>query len=136
MRSRLGWLAVLGSVLFSSCLLVTPAWAQDYELIITRAYEDILGRKPDQGGLRNYRAKMIDENWSERDVRDDLRKSGEYRTKGVDLVIKRAYQDLLNRDPDRGGMENYRKRMLDENWDERKVREDIRKSDEYRRKNR
>lgn len=108
--------------------------AQDYERIITRAYEDILGRQPDQDGMRHFRSRMIDERWDEARVRAALRASDEYRVRQIDLVIHRAYDDLLRRKPDRQGQENYRHKMLREGWDEQRVRQDIMNSDEYRRR--
>ena len=119
----------------AAVLSVSQAWAgEDYERVITRAYEDILNRKPDAGGMRNYRIKMIDEGWSEQDVRNDLRNSTEAKQGNVDQIIRRAYQDLLGRDPDRTGMENYRKMIRDKGWSEQDVRNSIRESQEYRNK--
>ncbi|MDD2236475.1 MAG: hypothetical protein PHG65_04630 [Kiritimatiellae bacterium] len=119
----------------AAMLCATQARAgEDYERIITRAYEDILNRKPDTGGLRNYRIKMIDEGWSEQDVRNDLRNSTEAKKGDVDQIIRRAYQDLLGRDPDRAGFDNYRKMIRDKDWSEQDVRNSIRESQEYRNK--
>lgn len=50
--------------------------------IIRRAYLDVLGREADPEGLRFYRGRVLDKNWSEGDVRDALRKSDEYRKTG------------------------------------------------------
>jgi hypothetical protein len=127
---------VLAAVVMFGCLFsVQNADADtDYERIINRAYEDILGRKADPSGMRMYRVRMIDEGWSEGDVRNDLRNSPEYKNKKVDLIIKRAYQDLLGRDPDRAGYEKYRQRLVEVGWDEEDVRRNIRESQEYRNK--
>ncbi len=127
---------ILGYVIgMSAMLCASQVWAgEDYERIITRAYEDVLNRKPDPGGMRNYRIKMIDEGWSEEDVRNDLRKSGEAKKSDVDLIIKRAYQDLLGRNPDRGGYDQYSRHLRDDGWSEEDVRNDIRKSQEYKNK--
>ena len=46
--------------------------------VIRRASEDILHREPDQQGLRHYRTEMIDNGWTEQDVRQALRKSTEH----------------------------------------------------------
>ena len=129
------WIPAVSAIV-SLCAATAPALAQDYEKMITRAYDDVLGRKPDPSGMRTYRSKMIDEGWNEKDVRNDLRKSAEFRVGDVDVVIRRAYEDLLGRKPDKSGLEMYRKRMLEDRWDERRVRDDIRKSEEYRKKNR
>ncbi len=110
------------------------AQAQDYERIITRAYEDVLGRQPDKEGMRHFRSRMIDERWDEARVRAALRESEEYRLRQIDVVINRAYDDLLRRKADRKGQGTYRHKMLREGWDEQRVRQDIMNSDEYRRR--
>ena len=49
--------------------------------IIRRAYRDVLGREVDPSGLKQFRSKLLDKNWTEGDVRDALRRSDEYRNK-------------------------------------------------------
>ncbi|PTN31543.1 hypothetical protein [Desulfonatronum sp. SC1] len=129
-RRLLVGLIVVGVFLLAG----VSAQAQDYERIITRAYEDILGRQPDKEGMRHFRSRMIDERWDEARVRAALRDSDEYRLRQIDVVINRAYDDLLRRKPDRHGQETYRRKMLREGWDEQRVRQDIMNSDEYRRR--
>jgi len=53
----------------------------------------------------------------------------------ADRIIRIAYQDILDREPDTPGLRLYRNRMLDEGWTEAKVREALRKSPEYRTRN-
>jgi hypothetical protein len=122
----------------SLCVFPLPnALAErDPTTIVTEAYEDILGRKPDTDGLRAYRSHIIDDGWSEEDVRNDLKKSTEYQGKKYDKIIKEAYQDILGRNPDRNGLESYRRHMIDDGWSEKDVRNDLRNSDEYKRKHR
>jgi hypothetical protein len=50
--------------------------------IVRRAYLDVLGREADPEGLRFYRGRVLEKNWTEGDVRDALRKSDEYRKTG------------------------------------------------------
>jgi len=110
----------------------------DPDRIIRRAYRDILQREPDPDGLRHYRIEMIDNGWTEQDVRRALRTSAEHekvRQESADRVVRRAYQDLLGREPDEGGLTRYRTEMLRNGWTERDVREAIRRSPEYREKN-
>lgn len=114
---------------------VPSARADRYDDEITRAYQDLLGRKPDPAGLTRYHIKMIDEGWSQEDVRRDIRSSQEYRSKGVDEVINRAYQDLLGRRADSSGFNFYKKKMVEDGWSERDVRNGIRESEEYKKKN-
>ena len=111
--------------------------ALDTNAIITRGYEDILGRKPDPAGMRSYRRHIIQEGWSEQDVREALRQSPEYRsttrrTTSADRIIRRAYQDVLKREPDPSGLDTYRRAILENGWDEQDVRQALRRSDERR----
>lgn len=108
-------------------------YSDDPDAIVRRAYEDILNREPDQEGLRLYRSKIIDNNWSEKDVRNDLRHSKEYKgqtPEKADMIIRRAYQDVLGRDADAAGLATYRSKLLYEGWSERDVRSDLKDSQE------
>jgi len=105
--------------------------------IVRRAYQDILGREPDPEGLRNYRSKIIDDGWLEQDVREALRRSDEYasmdrRTASADRIIRRAYRDILHREPDPSGLETYRRNIIENGWDEHDVRQALRTSPEKR----
>jgi TorA maturation chaperone TorD len=110
---------------------------EDPEKIIRRAYDDILHREPDREGLRSYRSKMIDDGWTERDVREALRKSAEYekeKEESADKIIRRAYKDVFGREPDTNGLRSYRNEILHHGWDEHDVREALKRSPEYREK--
>lgn len=58
--------------------------------------------------------------------------NGGGRPVNVDRIISRAYEDLLDREPDPAGLREYRRRMIDDGWGEAEVREAIRRSPEYR----
>lgn len=100
--------------------------------IVRRAYEDLFGRAPDPAGLRHYRSMIIDQGWTDRMLRDHLRRSDEYRGPGVDRIIQRAYEDVLRRAPDPSGLRTYRRLLLEEEWTEQQLRDHLRRSDEYR----
>jgi hypothetical protein len=108
----------------------------DPDVIIKRAYQDILNREPDREGQRYYRGLIIDQGWTERMVRDHIRKGDEFRGPVVDRMIKRAYNDLLGRDPDAGGLQVYRRHIIDKNWTEAQLRDAIRAGDEYKNRQR
>ena len=111
---------------------------QDPEQVVRRAYQDILHREPDGAGLRLYRNRMIDEDWSEQDVREALRKSPEFAQRGsesADKIVRRAYQEVLGRAPDTNGLYSYRNRVLNQGWDEHDVVEALRRSPEFRERN-
>ncbi|MBI2813833.1 MAG: hypothetical protein HYX71_06080 [Opitutae bacterium] len=107
---------------------------EEPDLVIRRAYLDLLARAPDPGGQRTYRSLIIDQGWSERMVRDHLRRSDEFRREGADRIIRRAYLDVLGREPDPTGLKHQRRNLLEKNWTEGDVRDDLRRSDEYRQK--
>jgi hypothetical protein len=74
-------------------------------------------------------------------VRDALRKSPEYRQKTTmtpakaEEVVRRAYQSVLEREPD-AGSRRYVDKVLREKWTQQDVERELRKSAEYRNKNR
>ena len=102
-----------------------------------RAYQDILDREPDSAGLRLYRSRIIDDGWSESDVRDALRKSPEFREKNTMTmaraqdIVRRAYLSVLNREPD-GGSSGYVNRVLRDHWTQQDIERELRRSAEYR----
>lgn len=139
--------------------------------IIRRAYQDILNREPDPGGLDTYRRDIIDRGWDEQDVRQALRKSNERRgevrgNNGNDAgrnnssnntdrrnnndnaranamtdaaasdIVRRAYNSVLNREPDANGMRDYKARVMNDRWSEQQVMNALRNSDEYKSKHR
>jgi hypothetical protein len=111
----------------------------DADRIVRRAYEDILGREPDTAGLRLYRSRVIDDGWSEEQVRDALRKSPEFREKNTmtraraQEIVRRAYRSVLDREPD-AGSRGYIDRILRGHWTQQDVERELRKSAEYRKK--
>src|SRR5438876_594377 len=55
-----------------------------------------------------------------------------FRTASADRIIRRAYQDILGREPDPAGLRNYRRAILEEGWDEQDVRQALIRSPERR----
>jgi hypothetical protein len=53
----------------------------DAEAMVRRAYLSVLNREPDEGGLRDYTAKVVNEGWTEAQVIRALRESDEYRNR-------------------------------------------------------
>jgi hypothetical protein len=110
----------------------------DPDRIVRRAYQDVLGREPDDSGLREYRSRIIDDGWTERQVREALRDSPEYRDKTTmtrakaEAIVRRAYLAVLNREPDAGGSAGYINAVLRNNWSQQDVERELRKSPEYR----
>lgn len=111
--------------------------------MIERAFSDVLRRSPDDQEFRRYRVRVHEDHWSEDDIRADLRARFDYRSHSerssrdrgaydVDRVIRSAYQDILGREPDSEGLRSYRRRMTDEGWTERQLREALRESREHK----
>ena len=115
--------------------------SRNAELIVRRAYQDILERDPDPTGMRIYRSHIIDDGWTEQEVREDLRRSPEFREKRewtrakAEELVRQAYLTVLNRQPDAGSRGYvaavFRKRMTRED-----VERELRNSPEYRNRNR
>ena len=108
--------------------------AADADRIVRRAYEDVLGREPDEAGLRQYRSRIIDDGWSEKDVRQSITTSPEFlkvRRQRAEDIVRRAYRSVLNRDID-AGAEGYIQNVLRDNWSQEQVERALRNSAEFR----
>jgi hypothetical protein len=118
---------------------------READRIVRRAYQDVLNREPDAEGMRVYRSRIIDEGWTEQQVREALRDSAEYRgnvrgNPGVrgamtreraTEVVRRAYLSVLNREPD-AGAEGYIEQVMRQGWTEEDVARELRRSPEFR----
>ena len=107
------------------------------EQIIRRAYQDILQRNPDPEGMRTYRSRIIDDGWTEQDVRQALRDSPEYREQNTmtmakaQEIVRQAYLSVLNREPDPAAR-NYIEQVYRRRMTQQQVEAELRKSPEYR----
>lgn len=101
------------------------------ELIVQRAYREVLNRPADPEGLRTYRDRLMHEGWSERQIVEQLQRSGEARGVNADEAIRSAYRDVLGRDPDANGLAHYRAKWRD-GWTQGQIRDDLRRSHEGR----
>ena len=118
---------------------------READRIVRRAYQDVLNREPDTEGLRVYRSRIIDDGWTEQQVREALRDSPEYRanvrgnpgSRGAMTreraaeVVRRAYLSVLNREPD-AGAEGYIEQVVRQGWTEEDVARELRRSPEFR----
>jgi hypothetical protein len=107
------------------------------EQIVRRAYQDVLQREPDPAGMRTYRSRMIDDGWTEQDVRQALRESPEFRelntmtmAKAQDIV-RQAYLSVLKREPDEGAR-GYVEAVYRRTMTREQVERELRNSPEYR----
>jgi hypothetical protein len=112
---------------------------EDPDVLVRRAYQDVLQRDPDPVGLRTYRSHVIDDGWTEEQVRSSLRRSPEFRelttmTRAkAQEIVRRAYLAVLKREPD-GGAEGYINNVLRDKWSQQDVERELRKSPEFRNK--
>lgn len=125
------------------------------DVTINQAFQNALHRTPDDYELRRYRTRVIEDHWSQRDIENDLRGRRDYwshsdresRSRSsdwdrshysykddydVDRMIRRAYQDILGRDPDAEGLRTARINVIDRNWTEKQLRDSLRNSPEKR----
>ena len=108
----------------------------DAERLVTRAYRELLQREPNAAELRHHRDAITDQDWDRAEVYDDIRASREYRSLEAERIIERTYRDLLGRAPDPSGRAKWRRKLMDDDWSEGRLRDEIRRSDEYRRRER
>jgi len=106
----------------------------DPDKVIKTVFDDMLGRSPNAGEQREFHGRFVDSGWNEKMLRDHLRTDDRYRNESANSIVRRAYLDVLGREPDAGGLGSYRKKLLDKNWTESDVKDDLRKSAEYRNK--
>jgi hypothetical protein len=108
------------------------------ERIVRRAYQDVLQREPDQSGMRQYRSRIIDDGWTEQQVREALRNSPEYKQlhtmtwPKAQEIVRQAYLNVLKREPDAAGSRGYVERVFRDKWTQADVERELRKSPEYR----
>ena len=111
--------------------------SQSPDAIVRRAYQDVLERDPDSVGMRTYRSHIIDDGWTEQQVREALRQSPEYLEKTrmtrakAEQIVRNAYLAILNREPD-AGSRNYVERVLRDHWSQADVERELRRSPEHR----
>lgn len=101
------------------------------EMIVQRAFREVLNRPADPEGLRTYRDRLILEGWTERQVIQQLQRSSEARAVNADEAITKAFREVLGRDPDPNGLAHYRSKWKD-GWTQGQIRDDLRRSQEGR----
>lgn len=120
----------------SSIVVTTRRAVDDAEAVVRKAYRELLGRDPDPEGLETHVRAMRNDGLTEDELRNAIRRSREYRERDAEGAIRRAYRDILKREPDDGGLATYKRFMLDQGWSEGRVREALRNSDEFRQRGR
>ena len=105
--------------------------SRDLDAIVSRAYRGELGRDPDASGVGAYK-RGLSRGMTEAELRAELRRSPEAANFRARDIIVRAYRDVLRRDADAAGIDHYLKQITQKGWDEGRVRDDLRRSDEYR----
>lgn len=106
----------------------------DPEKIIKATFNEYLGRDPREDELRDFRGRILDQGWTERMLRDHLRSEKHYRTEAAEMIVRRAYRDVLGREVDPSGLRQFTSVVLRRGWTESDVRDELRRSAEYRNK--
>jgi hypothetical protein len=104
----------------------------DVEKLVRRSFQDVLEREPDAEGMRYYRSLVIERGWTEREIRDALRRSEEYRGPYMTRRLNRLYREVLGRDVDERGFDHYRNKIIEHGWGDDDIRRDLRNSAEFR----
>ncbi len=111
-------------------VVVFARWdRRDADRVVRAGYRDLLGREPDGPGLRLYVSRLVEAGWSEEQFREALRRSDEFKHRDLDAIIRRAFRDILGRDPDASGRATYQ-RSLSRGMTENEMRDDLRRSRE------
>ena len=111
--------------------VVRPVDIRAVDAAIHRAFREVLNRPADPEGLKTYRHRIINEGWSEAQVITQLQRSAEARAVNADEAIRKAYREVLGRDPDAHGLAHYRSKWR-EGWTQGQIRDDLRRSVEGR----
>ncbi|MCX6955036.1 MAG: hypothetical protein NTV51_23010 [Verrucomicrobia bacterium] len=104
---------------------------RDIGAILNRVYTEELGRPPDPGGAAAY-TKALGRGMTEPEFRAELHRSKEAAEHRARTAVTRAYREVLRREPDPAGLDIYMKAMLQKGWDDARVRDTLRRSDEFR----
>ena len=104
---------------------------RDLAAIVRRVYREELGREPDASGVAAY-TRALSRGMTEPELRAELRRSREGAERRARDIVTRAYRELLRREPDPAGLDNYMREILQKGWDEARVRDALRRGDEYR----
>jgi hypothetical protein len=68
---------------------------------------------------------------TEPEFRAELHRSREGAEHRARETVTRSYREVLHREPDLAGLENYTRMIVQKGWSESKVREALRSGDEY-----
>lgn len=104
----------------------------EVEGVVVRAFRELLTREPNDAEIDRYRDAVYAEGWGRAEIYDDIRGTSEYRSRATDRLIERAYREMLDRAPTAGELGYWRNKLLNKGWNERRLREGIRDSEEYR----
>lgn len=116
-----------------AALRASPEFAQrNIPQLVERAYLAELGHRPDPKTRAICERLVAARNWSESDLRQELRRSDEARRFRARKVVRAAYRSVLGREPDAVGLARYQARILG-GWTLRELEEQLARSSEYRR---
>jgi len=101
----------------------------DDEIIVV--YRDIFDRAPTPEEVRMHAERARRFGWDSRALREDFRRSEEYRRLSPEAVIRHIWRELLGEEPDRRSLRRYERCMVEQGWTPGAVRHDIMESPRY-----
>ena len=104
---------------------------RDVDAIVRRAFREMLGRDADASGLAAY-TRALSRGMTEPELRAELGRSREGLLQKARETVIRVYRELLRREPDPAGLDNYSNQILQGKLDEAKLRDVIRRGDEFK----
>jgi hypothetical protein len=104
---------------------------RDLDAIVRRVFREVLGRDPDASGLAAY-TRGLSRGMTEPELRAELGRSREGAQHKARETVIRVYHELLKREPDQAGLENYVTQLVQGRLDEAKLRDVIRRGDEFK----
>ena len=117
----------------NAALRASPEFAhRNLPRLVDLAYLAELGRRPDPKTRTICVRLVAARNWSESDLRQELRRSEEARRFRARKTVRLAYRTVLGREPDAVGMARYQTRVLG-GWTLRQLEDRLARSIEYRR---
>ncbi|NBW56840.1 DUF4214 domain-containing protein [bacterium] len=90
---------------------------------VTKLYQEVLGREPDQGGLEYW----VSTEHSIDVIREEFMKSDEFKAKMRKEAVANLYREVLKREPDQAGLEYW----VSTPHDLDTIKVEFMKSDEY-----
>ena len=119
--------------------LQTADRVREAEKMVRRAFQDSVNRAPSEDELAHYRQLVMENDWSEKRICDTLKAGGNGQTiahtvsvEEARKLVREAYRQVLSREPDASGLDEFVGRVRKDGWTAEKVMAALRQSAEAR----